>query len=155
MLWVRIDNRLVHGQVIEAWLPYTKARAIIVVNDELVADLLRQEIMHLAIPHGVELLFSGVEGAGPLLADTVMRLQNAPVLMLFATCSDVRTAYAHGMIFSRLNIGNLHYGPGKKQICDHVALGTDDISCLNFFSKQGIQLDFRCVPNKPVQVTTW
>ena len=155
MLWVRIDNRLVHGQVIEAWLPYTKARAIIVVNDELAGDPLRQEIMHLAIPHGVKLLFAKVGSADQIISQAVVRVQNAPVLVLFATCGDVRTAYTHGMTFSRLNIGNLHYGPGKKQICDHVALGTEDISCLNFFSKQGILLDFRCVPNKPVQVMTW
>ena len=37
-MWFRVDNRLVHGQVIEAWLPYTGARHLIVANDELAAQ---------------------------------------------------------------------------------------------------------------------
>ena len=45
MPFVRVDNRLVHGQIIESWLPFTRARMILVVNDELAADYLRQEIM--------------------------------------------------------------------------------------------------------------
>jgi len=61
MNWIRIDNRLVHGQVIETWVPHLGAKSILVVNDELADDELRQEIMRLAIPGGIELLFTRVE----------------------------------------------------------------------------------------------
>jgi PTS system mannose-specific IIB component len=155
MLWVRIDNRLVHGQVIETWLPYTKARTIIVINDELAEDMMRQEIMHLAIPQDISLVFSKVVKADKAIAKARQLRNNAPILLLFSTCHDARIAYNHGVTFSQLNIGNLHYGPGKKQICDHVALGAEDITCLKFFSKKGVELDFRCVPSKPVQVAAW
>ncbi|WP_462324826.1 PTS sugar transporter subunit IIB [Desulfoplanes sp.] len=155
MLWVRIDNRLVHGQVIETWLPYTKARTIIVINDELAEDPLRQEIMLLAIPQNIDLVFSRVAKAEKAITAAREKRHGMSILLLFSSCSDARLAYTHGLAFSRLNIGNLHYGPGKKQVCDHVALGSEDITCLQFFSKQGIDLDFRCVPNKPVQVTSW
>ena len=154
MLWVRVDNRLVHGQVIETWLPYTKARTIIVINDELADDMLRQEIMHLAIPQDITLVFSKVTSADNAIT-RARKKRNAPILLLFSTCNDARTAYTHGVSFARLNIGNLHYGPGKKQVCDHVAVGKEDVTCLNFFSKQGVELDFRCIPTKPVQVTSW
>ncbi len=154
MLWVRVDNRLVHGQVIETWLPYTKARTIMVINDELAEDILRQEIMQLAIPHDVTLVFSKVMSADTAIAK-VRRQETTPLLLLFSTCNDARMAYDHGVDFSLLNIGNLHYGPGKKQICDHVALGKEDVTCLNFFCNQGVEIDFRCIPNKPVQVTAW
>ena len=55
MLWVRVDNRLVHGQVIETWLPYTNAPYLLVVNDELAADPLRQTIISLAVPARITL----------------------------------------------------------------------------------------------------
>ena len=38
MEWFRIDNRLVHGQVIAAWLPYLRARILMVANNELLED---------------------------------------------------------------------------------------------------------------------
>ena len=50
MAWFRIDNRLVHGQVIEGWLPYLNAGHLIVANDALALDELQQQIMRLAIP---------------------------------------------------------------------------------------------------------
>ena len=53
MFWARIDNRLIHGQIIETWIPYTGARQLVVANDEMAADILQQEITALAIPSGV------------------------------------------------------------------------------------------------------
>jgi len=154
MLWVRIDNRLVHGQIIETWLPYTKARTIIVVNDELAADSLRQEIVKLAIPQEVDIIFSSIEDSLFYVKKRLNRLEES-LFILFAACEDARLAYEKGLDFDSLNLGNLHYGPGKKQVCAHIALSQEDISCLKFFTRKGVKLDFRCVPHKPVQVSEW
>lgn len=153
MNWVRIDNRLVHGQVIEAWVPYLGAKNILVVNDELAEDDLRQEIIRLAVPSGVELTFIRVERI-PGYLDDLGRVAHpgGDALLLFATCGDVHRALQFGFSLSTVNIGNLHYSPGKQQLCPHVALSTEDIGCLKAFAKQGIHLDFRCVPNDTTQV---
>ena len=50
MIWYRIDNRLIHGQIIEAWLPYTRATRLVVPNDEFSAEPLRQQTILLAVP---------------------------------------------------------------------------------------------------------
>ena len=62
MTLVRIDNRLIHGQIIETWIPYTGAKIVIVADDALAADDLQQEIMSLAIPQTVESIFVSIEG---------------------------------------------------------------------------------------------
>jgi mannose/fructose/N-acetylgalactosamine-specific phosphotransferase system component IIB len=157
MNWVRIDNRLVHGQVIEAWVPYLGARNILVVNDELADDDLRQEIIRLAVPSGVELSFIGVERIARHLDEHGRVVHpRGDTLLLFATCGDVHRALQIGFALSTVNIGNLHYSPGKQQLCPHVALSSEDIGCLKAFAKRGIFLDFRCVPNDSTQVkTSW
>jgi len=149
--WVRVDNRLVHGQIIETWLPFTKSRMIVVANDELSHDALRQEIMGLAIPAHVEKAFVSVAEAGVFLRRNFSSLE-PDVLVLFASCEDARRAHEAGLSFSILNLGNLHYGPGKDQLCPHVALDDHDRTCLRYFDSSGVDLDFRCVPNEPVQV---
>ncbi|HKK33503.1 MAG TPA: PTS sugar transporter subunit IIB [Desulfomicrobiaceae bacterium] len=154
MVWVRVDNRLVHGQVIETWLPYVSARTLIVANNDLAGDYLRQEIMKLAIPSGVALVFSSVEAVPETVHDLGKR-EDRGILVLFADCCDARDAFVHGFEFESINIGNLHYGPGKQQICDHVALSDRDSACLHFFSREGVKIDFRCVPNKTVKVGKW
>jgi len=150
MAFVRVDNRLVHGQIIESWLPFTHARTILVVNDELAADYLRQEIMSLAIPAGVRIEFLPVGELMGFLSRNPLEAEDA--LILFSGCRDARVAYERGLGFGSLNLGNLHYAPGKKQVCPHVALSKEDESCLDFFRDMGVRLDYRCVPSDPQQL---
>ncbi|NDV28773.1 PTS sugar transporter subunit IIB [Desulfovibrio sp. JC010] len=150
MMWVRIDNRLVHGQIIETWLPYTHAKNIIVANDAVAGDDLQQQIMSLAIPQSVKCAFCPVEDLNDMIPN--LTGGNGSTIILFSSCADVRRALDSGFRFNTVNIGNIHYGPGKKQISPSVALSSDDESCLHYFKGQGIELDFRCVPNDPVQV---
>jgi len=144
MHFVRIDNRLVHGQVIETWLPHTRATMIVVVNDEIASNVLRQEIMSLAIPDGVEIVFLAVADVPRFFSRATLKELDA--LILFSTCEDARAAFESGYGFDSLNLGNLHYAPGKKQVCPHVALSKEDERCLHFFSTKGVKIDFRCVP---------
>lgn len=147
MVWVRVDNRLVHGQVIESWLPFTHARVLLVVNDALAQDPLRQEIMRLAIPSGVRILFTGLADAGAFVKNHI----NETVLALFVDCQDAQTAYERGFLFDSLNVGNLHYGPGKRQVCAHVAVSREDEKCLFAFENAGVELDFRCLPSDSLE----
>lgn len=160
MYWVRIDNRLVHGQIIESWAPTMHTRLILVVNDELAEDPLRQEIMSLAAPDGLDIAFSRVAETSRGLEALLRKLTRgkvgaSEVMVLFGNCPDARAAFEEGLAFAKLNVGNLHYGPGKRQLCDHVAVDDDDRSCLTFFHQRGVSLDFRCVPGDPVQVREW
>jgi len=147
MDWVRIDNRLIHGQIIETWLPYTGAKTVVVANDHLAADIMQQQIMTLAIPGNIVSMFVSVKG----LEEAVKTLDSS-YLILFHNCSDARRAYEEGVSFETINIGNVHYSPGKRQLSPSVAVSEEDETCLRFFSKNGILLDFRCVPNDTTQV---
>lgn len=86
-MWFRVDNRLIHGQVIEGWLPYTGAAHLIVANDALAEDLLRQQIMSLAIPHHVDVRFVPLKD----LAGTLKECGDES-FVLFENLQDVRTA---------------------------------------------------------------
>ncbi|MDZ7758978.1 MAG: PTS sugar transporter subunit IIB [Desulfovermiculus sp.] len=151
-LWVRVDNRLVHGQVVETWLPYSNVRTLVVANDQLAEDELRQELLRLAVPTGVGILFFSVLQAADQVAKLEHRQASADIFVLFATCEDAKRAYTEGLKFSFLNVGNIHYTQGKRQVCDHIALGQDDISCLRYLQEQGVKLDFRCLPNTQVNL---
>lgn len=152
MYWVRVDNRLVHGQVIETWLPYTDAHMLVVCNDEVAGDVLQQEIMALAIPHSVRTLFSTVAELSRKLLEMDRAYDRADVLVLFASCQDARRAVEGGVVLKVLNIGNLHYAPGKRQLLPHVAVSEGEAACLSWFKERGVELDFRCLPTEPVSL---
>jgi PTS system mannose-specific IIB component len=152
VFWVRIDNRLVHGQIVETWLPHIKARGLVVANDELADDPLRQEIMSLAVPGRIKLVFCAVDSLTRCIQDHFRTPESDNILVLFASCLEARRAYDKGFHFQVLNLGNIHYASGKNQICPHIALSGEDESCLSYLTSRGVDLDFRCVPNDPVQV---
>jgi mannose/fructose/N-acetylgalactosamine-specific phosphotransferase system component IIB len=150
VFWVRVDNRLIHGQVVEAWVPYIGAHNILVGNDDLAQDELQQEIMSLAIPRAVESAFLTID---QLTDDPrVVGPGRENTLLLFSTCLDVRRAVEKGLKLPVLNVGNLHYCSGKRQISPSVSLGPEDEACLHYLQENGVDLDFRCVPNDPVTV---
>ena len=153
MAWFRVDNRLVHGQVIEGWLPYLDARVLIVINDALAVDELQQQIMQLAIPARIQVRFMSVANAQNICGDPV--LQAADSMFLFANCQDVVRFVEQGGCVPLLNIGNMHYSSGKRQLCAHVAVSEDDQACFTFLQARGIQLDFRCVPGDDPILEEW
>lgn len=148
MTWVRIDNRLIHGQVIETWIPYTRAKHLLVVNDEFAEDVLRQQIATLAIPDRISVDFIRVSEIVDFARNNAM----PETLIIVADCEDAKRIHDEGFMFDSINIGNLHYSPGKKQLCDHIAISNDDEACLKYFANEEITLDFRCVPNQPLQI---
>lgn len=145
-MWFRVDNRLVHGQVIEAWLPYTGAKHLVVANDELAADLMRQQIISLAVPQRITTHFIPVGELAPTLTAC-----GDECFVLFATCKDARRACDAGVSMNVLNMCNLHYAPDKLQVLPHVALSAEDREDLHALRQRLVQLDFRCVPTEPLR----
>jgi PTS system mannose-specific IIB component len=116
----------------------------VVVNDELSIDRMRQEIMSLAIPASVQVVFIPHER----VRQTCRQLSASavPALVLFADCGDVVLAVGQGLAIPVLNVGNLHYSEGKRQICPHVAVDKRDIDNFEILREKGVRFDFRSVP---------
>ena len=76
-------------------------------------------------------------------------------LVLFADCADARRAMDAGIGIAICNIGNLHYAPDKRQICQHIALSADDESCLRYLEGRGVELDFRSIPADNPEIKDW
>ena len=153
MSWFRVDNRLVHGQIIEGWLPYLDATRLVVINDTLAVDGLQQQIMQLAIPGRVQTHFVPVAQIKALYDDIESRGDTA--LYLLATFQDVSRLTREGVAVPVLNVGNIHYGHGKRQLCTHVAVSDNELECLRALREKGVVLDFRCVPTDMPVVVEW
>jgi PTS system mannose-specific IIB component len=153
MIWFRIDNRLVHGQIIEAWLPYIKASNLVIANDELAGRELLRQIMLMAVPSRVQTVFLPLGELPAHLAEIAAGRRNA--LVLFADCADARRAFEAKAPMEACNVGNLHYAEGKKRICPHVALSLEDENNLRYLEGQGVHLDFRCIPADSPALERW
>jgi PTS system mannose-specific IIB component len=143
---VRVDNRLVHGQVLEAWVPALAVQAILVADDEVAGNPLARAAMGLAMPRKV------VFRVAPL-AEVVAMLRpggaGAPAGRTLLLVRDVRAAVAlqeGGVALAHLNLGNVHFSAGREQVTPTVYLDGAEIEALRRLAASGIEIEGRAVP---------
>ncbi|MFT9201454.1 PTS system mannose/fructose/N-acetylgalactosamine-transporter subunit IIB [Lentilactobacillus hilgardii] len=143
---VRIDDRLVHGQVAVGWTSNTSANTIFVANDEAQKDKIKSMALDLAKPTGVKLYIRSVAESGPLV-ERFAAAKKAQVLVLVRTVKDALALIksSNGVIKS-LNIGGLRFEKGKKKLNDFISVSEQDITDLKEIEGMGVELDFRMLP---------
>ena len=145
-LLVRVDNRLVHGQVLEAWVPALEAAALWVADDEAAGDALAQAAMELAIPARVTLEVMTLAHAGERLRAGG---GGAPerTLVLVREVAGATALHAAGMRIPRLNLGNVHFRAGRKQVAPTLYLDASELEALEALARAGSEVEWRAVPN--------
>jgi mannose/fructose/N-acetylgalactosamine-specific phosphotransferase system component IIB len=146
---VRVDNRLIHGQVVEAWLPFLKVSRVVVADDEAASSPLIRAAMALAVQSAIEVQIL------PLAQVDFAALSKDGVrtLVLLRDVAAVPFAFAHGLSMDELNLGNVHFGTGRRQVSPSVFLAEAELKTLQQVSEQGVRVEARAVPvEKPVEL---
>ena len=111
---VRVDSRLIHGQILEAWIPHTRANALIVVDDDVAKDLLRRSVMEMAVPSNIAVEFDTTEEAVEWFKNG--GYDEKRTIVLFSNLHVAKRAFDMGSAFDTLNLGNIHFCEGKVQL---------------------------------------
>ena len=146
---VRVDNRLVHGQILEAWVPFLRASCIIVVDDQVASDYYCETVIRMAVPREVEVIICGTRE----FAETYSFHQGSgqKTIVLFSKISDALTVYRLGFRFDKLNIGNVYNENCQLCCTPSVLLSDGDIRDISALHGEGVQIELRRVPReKPV-----
>jgi PTS system mannose-specific IIB component len=145
----RIDDRLIHGQVVEGWVNFLKATCILVADDTVASNTLQRAVMELSVPQGLKVFIGRVEEiCSQLLAKT---LDTERAILLFSNPSDVLRALKDGLDCRALNIGGMHYVPGKRKLIDVLAVNDEDVEALKELAARGIKIDVQAVPTQRPQ----
>lgn len=142
---IRVDSRLVHGQIIETWLPFLKATRIVVVNDEVAGSFFRETVIRMAVPREAEVLIYGVDEFGS--SNITRQNENVKTIVLFSGVDDVARAWVAGFRFKTLNIGNLYSENYKLQCSTSVCLADEDMAHIRFLLDSGVSVEMRSVPS--------
>ncbi|MCF8054626.1 MAG: PTS sugar transporter subunit IIB [Deltaproteobacteria bacterium] len=144
--FVRIDDRLVHGQILEAWIPYLRTRAIVVIDDELAFDDFRKMVIAMVIPQGIQISFFSSQQFNSKWQHGAA-LQGGNILFLFPNTSTLLTVFNAGFMFQRLNIGNLCSPEAVKLCTPSVMLNATDIKNIKTLLMANVAVDLRRTPN--------
>lgn len=148
ILETRIDNRLVHGQVGVTWVNHLGANLIVVANDEVSKDPVRQNLMDMVIPDTVGIRFFSIQKTIDIIHKASPKQK---IFLVVETPQDALKLIQGGVPIDKINIGNLHFSEGKKQISSTVFVDDDDLAALRALKDAGVKLEIRRVPSEHVE----
>lgn len=141
----RIDNRLIHGQVATQWCGSIGANLILVANDEVASNTVRQGLMDMAAPSYAQTRYWTLEKT----INTIHKASESQ--KIFIVCEnpiDVLKLVENGVPITKVNIGNMHMAKGKRQVATTVAVDDADVAAFRKLQELGIQLEIRKVPQE-------
>lgn len=143
----RIDDRLIHGQVVVGWGKPLNARFIVLVDDAVRASEWEQELYRMGVPADIEVVFaSTAEAAQHLLEwerDPRVGILVSGAIETLAALSD----NSHRL--RRVNVGGLHHRPGRSERLRYVYLSDAEAAQLRALAAQGVEVTAQDVPTAP------
>lgn len=139
----RIDDRLIHGQVVTSWSKETDCSRIIVVNDEVVKDTIRKTLLEQVAPPGIKASVVGVDKAIRVINNP--KYANDVVLLLFTNPTDVLRLVEGGIDIKSVNVGGMSFKEGKQQITGAISVDEKDKEAFKALAEKGIEIEVRKV----------
>lgn len=145
---VRVDNRLLHGQILEAWVPRLGIDQVIVADDEAAGSDLARAAMTLCVPPELPVRILPVAGVD---FAALARGSRPKVLVLVRDVPSLARAQRAGLspaVAPKVNLGNVHFGPGRRQVTPSVFLSAEDLGALRALVAQGFEVEARAIPSE-------
>jgi len=150
---IRVDDRLIHGQVVAIWLKALGARRIIIVDDKTARDDFLREILELAAPPGVPVEVHDLERGTERVRELTTDPEPAFVLMR-SPLTAVRLREA-GIEFPLLNVGGMGAGPGRKPLYRNISASPEELDAMRRLEAMGTRVELRIVENdRPVMFSS-
>jgi PTS system galactosamine-specific IIB component len=146
IVFSRIDNRLVHGQVGMVWANTMGANILVVVDDDVVNDQVQQELMRMTVArNNLPIRFWSTQQT----IDTIGRASpSQKIFIITKTPKTMRKLVEGGVPIKAVNIGNMHTSAGKRQYkTAYVYVDDEDMADLDAMKAKGVQLSIQVLPD--------
>ncbi len=139
----RLDDRLLHGQVVENWIEALHPDLVLVASDLAAADDFTRELYAAALPPAVALAVEPLAQAAARV-----RAASGRVLVIAGSAADALALVRDGIGVTCIVVGGIHHAAGKDRILDFVYLDAADRTALRALAAAGIALIAQDVPSR-------
>ena len=151
---VRIDDRLIHGQVVVGWGQPLGAGFIVLVDDDVRSSdwEQEQELYRMGVPDGVEVIFASIQEATERMR--AWEADSRAGIVLFQSIDVAEQLVEGGAPITRLNVGGIHHRPGRTERLRYVFLSDAEAEALRSLAAKGITVTAQDVPTaRPVPLS--
>ncbi len=143
---VRIDDRLIHGQVVVGWTRSAGVTCILVVDDQTARDKVQCSLLRMATPFGIKSEFLTTEdAAAKIKADA---FKGEKVMILVRGPQTILDLIDRGVEISSLNIGNIRSAEGRVKLLGHVYATPDEIDVWKQLDQKNIKMSAQILPDQ-------
>ncbi|MFC1563883.1 PTS system mannose/fructose/N-acetylgalactosamine-transporter subunit IIB [candidate division KSB1 bacterium] len=135
---VRIDDRLVHGQVTVGWGSFLNPDRILLVSDEIAQDEWQKELYQNCVPFDIKISILSVEEAANTLKSG--KFDKDRIILLVESPSVLVDLVKNNVVFQQVNIGGMHFKPNKKKLLSYVFVDNVDVKAFKFLEESNIEL---------------
>ncbi len=148
---VRIDDRLIHGQVVMAWSKAVAVKRMVVIDDQVAGDVIRKMLLETVAPPGVKVSVFTVAQGIQALQDN--QFGNEKLLLLCTNPMTIVLLIEGGILIKKVNIGGMSFSLGKTQVTKAVSVDENDRKAFKRLHEQGVVLEIQILPNDtPVDI---
>ena len=144
---VRVDYRMVHGQIVAKWIKFRPVDRLILADDSLVDVPFMGDIYRMAVPdREVDIVKLGD-------VQTAIDRKNDTVLLIFKDVASAYTVYKNGLQLPELNVGAVQNSAQRKAVVQGVALTVEEYEKLSEMKAEGVNVFLQPIPeNDPVSL---
>ena len=144
---VRVDYRMVHGQIVAKWIKFRPVDRLILADDSLVDDPFMGDIYRMAVPdREVDIVKLGD-------IQTAIDRKDDTVLLIFKDVASAYTVYKNGLQLPELNVGAVQNSAQRKSVVQRVALSAEEYEKLCEMKAEGVNVFLQPIPeNDPVSL---
>jgi mannose/fructose/N-acetylgalactosamine-specific phosphotransferase system component IIB len=142
----RIDDRLIHGQVVTAWVKQCKANRIIIVDNPLSKDAFMMKILKAAAPPQISVEVQTEAAAAEILKEEPKSGEN--ILILVKIPQVLENLIHDGVNFKLIILGGMGAKAGRKRFTKNVSASEEEIACMKRIIEGGTTIQFQLVPDE-------
>lgn len=151
ILVTRIDDRLIHGQVVTAWIKIQPINEILIIDDELSGNSLMSRIYTAAAPMGVKVLLKSRRDAAAFLKEDAEKGEN--IMILSKVPQVLEALLEEGIVLEKIILGGMGAKHGRKTFNRNISASPEEVECFKRIVGRGTPIWYQMVPNdKPVNV---
>lgn len=143
---VRVDHRLLHGQVAFTWVKSVGADCILIANDAVATDSLRMAALRMAKPQGVKLVMKNVEDSITALNSGVT--DKYSLFIITETIEDVWRLCSQVPQIREVNLGGVKVEDGKRQISEAVFVSDQECQRIRELANSGVHVFVQMTPSE-------
>ena len=143
MVLYRIDDRLVHGQVIVGWIKSLKLKWLYLIDNEI--DDSQKMVMKLTVPPDLDFRILKVCECKEMLCDKV---PDCDGMVLVKSPTEILEMINTGLEIDKVHIGGLHFRPERDQYCEYVFLSRAEVELIREIIKHDTVVTVQALPNR-------